>query len=80
MLQNNGTKVHDAFVYEQLYNIIVFRGAIATGITFVIMLAFVLARDAFGLIKWGIPPRDRDDGVDRGTTIGCEISPDHSGH
>jgi hypothetical protein len=74
------TKVHDAFVYENLYNIIAFRGAIATAITFVLMLAFVLARDAFGLIKWGMPPRDREDGVDRGTSSGCEMSPDHSGH
>jgi hypothetical protein len=74
----NMTKNSDAFAFEQLYSIIAFRGGVATAIITVIMLAFIIARDALGLVRWGMPPNEI--GTDSNGSAACEYSPDPSGH
>ena len=44
------------------------------------MFFFVIARDALGLIRWGIPPPDREDGENGHKSAECQMTPDHSGH
>ena len=77
---SNMSDPSEAFVYDYLYDLIAFRGSIATATIFVLMFVLIVARDALGLIRWGIPPRDGDDGNGRTTSAVCQITPDHSGH
>ena len=74
----NITDKHGTFVFDQLYGIIAFRGSVATAIIFSMMVAFIIARDALGIVRWGMPPREVDSDI--GASSNCQYTPDHSGH